>query len=173
MSKHRECCRTRTQKQTHICSVTSSVLLSAEQMQGPARQLVACDDFLWALYGGSSWVHPGLGDSNKMCEEHQKFTCFVHMCADVGLCAHVPVLLGSEPFSHTPIMFPEKGKRKKTALPKNAKLRHPPPLSLTWNYKAHQVKQTNGGNCCTFCCKQTHFFSYCLLQISLRPCHKM
>lgn len=117
---------THTHRQTHICSVTSSALLSAEQMQRPARQLAACYDFLWALYEGSSWVHPGSEDSNKMCEqEHIKCTRSVHVwtCACVFAC----VVRQWVTFP-APITFPEKEKGKKTTT-KNTK----PTISIiTW-----------------------------------------
>lgn len=152
---------THTQRQTYICSVTSSVLLSAEQMQGPARQLVACDDFLWALYGGSSWVHPGLGGRKKTCEqEHQKCTLSVHMCADVGLCAHVHVGVCCEAVSHFSCSYrvSREGKRKKEHY-----LKMPSPdIPLPY----HSLRSTKHSNSDrhkkeTFehpVAKQTHFF---------------
>lgn len=117
-------------RQTHICSVTSSVLLSVEQMRGPARQLVACDDFLWALYGGSSWVHPGLGDRNKTCEqERQKCTRSVHVHQCRYTCTCACVSRQWETFA-APIMFPEKGKGKKEHYLKMPSLDIPLPYHL-------------------------------------------
>ena len=147
VSKHREVAakgarththtHTHTHRQTHICSVTSSVLLSAEQMQGPARQLVACDDFLWALYGGSSWVHPGLEDSDKMCEqEHQKCTHLVYVCTCACACCSAV-----SHFSLTYRVSSER-KRKKEHCLKNPKPRHRHPLGITKH--TNLTKQTEG-----------------------------
>lgn len=159
-------------RQTHICSVTSSVLLSVEQMRGPARQLVACDDFLWALYGGSSWVHPGLGDRNKTCEqERQKCTRSVHVHQCRYTCTCACVSRQWETFA-APIMFPEKGKGKKRALPKNAKPWHPPPLSLgiTKHTNSSRHREETVAHSVT---KQTHFF-YDFFNISnAMSCQKM
>lgn len=63
---------TRAHTHTSICSVTSSALLSAEQMQQPARQLVVCDDFLWALCDESSWVPLGSEREENMWTREQK-----------------------------------------------------------------------------------------------------
>lgn len=60
-----------------ICSVTSSALLSAEQMQQPARQLVACDNFLRALCDESSWVPLG-SERGKKCVNKRVKTVLTH-----------------------------------------------------------------------------------------------
>lgn len=151
VSKRREGAvkHTHTQANAHLlCSVTSSVLLSAEQMQRPARQLDACDDFLWALYGASSWLHTGTGDGNKTCEqEHQnllsRFTR-VRMLLMCSLCVCVCVCW--EAMSHFPWTYHvsrEIKRAEKKELPKTGSSATTP---LTSKYKARKEISVNECN---------------------------
>lgn len=69
---------------------------------------------------------------NVWTRASKMFTLGSHVCADVGLCAHVRGGVRCEAASHFSCGYHVTRERKrKRALPKNAKPWHPPPLSLT------------------------------------------
>ena len=93
----------------------------------------------------------------------------IYMCRCACVCVCVVRQWAIFP---APIMLPERGKRKKRALPKNAKPWHPPPLSLGITKHTNSSRQ-RGGNCCTFSCKTNLLFLLPSSNINTTLCHKL